>query len=376
MKVFVLSLLLNTLLTALLSSTSNFSHAQNELTQQVAALSTNQYQALKAQLEAIYDKDQALRREVVELEKTLAPEAPELRTAWQKIELQDQANLAEVKRILDQHGWLGPAEVGPRANQTLFMVIQHAEAEDRALYLPLLRQAVQDKKARPADLALMTDRNLHEAGLKQRYGSQLVRPHDQFELVATEDPARLDQRRGAMGLPSIADYLSGFGLKWDLAQYQTKMAEYDSLQKIHEGDFQILADKLWQGQESYRDPISKTLQERALSLQITAPASPGLDWQWHYRYQNHDKQNQSESITVHADGLYLAQQKVIARQRFPNNFIRIVSTEVQTLAGKPVSLRHTYVFGPNSLWIKRERAYAPSEDYQVVQTLKFKPLTP
>jgi len=39
----------------------------------------------------------------------------------------DSINLAKVKAILEKYGWLGPQDIGRKANLALFLVIQHAD---------------------------------------------------------------------------------------------------------------------------------------------------------------------------------------------------------------------------------------------------------
>ncbi len=39
----------------------------------------------------------------------------------------DSLNLQKISQILDKYGWVGAEKVGEKANQTLFLVIQHAD---------------------------------------------------------------------------------------------------------------------------------------------------------------------------------------------------------------------------------------------------------
>ncbi|MBL7934058.1 MAG: hypothetical protein JNL60_19295 [Bacteroidia bacterium] len=134
----------------------------------------------------------------------------------------DSTNLLAVKQILDTYGWLGPEVIGPNGGTTLFLVIQHSDQATQEKYLPIMRQAVKEGKAEITDLALLEDRVLIGQGKKQIYGSQLI--YDQktnaYALQPLDDPDHVDERRHAIGLGSLTDYLASFGLKWDKEKYK------------------------------------------------------------------------------------------------------------------------------------------------------------
>ena len=67
------------------------------------------------------------------------------------MERKDSINLIKVMKILDERGWLGKNVVGTQGNQTLFLVIQHADLEYQQKYLPMMREAVKDGNANPAN---------------------------------------------------------------------------------------------------------------------------------------------------------------------------------------------------------------------------------
>jgi hypothetical protein len=83
-----------------------------------------------------------------------------------------------------------------------------------------MRKAVKDKKARPADLALLEDRILMRQNKKQIYGSQIVREgNGPWSVYPIADPKNVDFRRAEVGLGPIADYLSQMGLTWDVEEH-------------------------------------------------------------------------------------------------------------------------------------------------------------
>ncbi|MGH3392464.1 MAG: DUF6624 domain-containing protein [Actinomadura sp.] len=74
--------------------------------------------------------------------------------------------------------------------------------------LSALREAVAAGDAAPRNLACLEDRCRINAGQPQIYGTQVV-GHSDGELVPAEleDAARVDERRAAVGLGPIAEYL-------------------------------------------------------------------------------------------------------------------------------------------------------------------------
>jgi hypothetical protein len=127
----------------------------------------------------------------------------------------DGINLRKVRAILDKYGWLGPDEIGREGNMTLFFVIQHSYYTVQEKYLPMLREAVKNKKAEPADLALLEDRVLLGRGKKQIYGSQLTTDATgKSRFSPIEDEANVNKRRAEVGLEPIEEYAKHFGITY------------------------------------------------------------------------------------------------------------------------------------------------------------------
>ncbi len=200
--------------------------ALDKLQAKLDVLEKNYDQPLKKELEAIRIADQKIRLSLDGIEKKYGADSKELRAAWAKIEKNDAINLKRVSEILDSKGWLGPDQVGEEASTTLFLVIQHADVKEWKKYLPIMRKAVQEKKASASNLALLEDRYL-AFGLnkKQLYGSQLQTIKGVTKLMPIEDPDHLDERRASVGLPPIAEYLKHWNLTWDLESYKKSLAE-------------------------------------------------------------------------------------------------------------------------------------------------------
>lgn len=198
----------------------------NRLQTKLAAREKNYDHALKKELEDIFIADQKLRTSIDTVIKQYGENSEQVKATWDEIERLDAANLKRVTQILDSKGWLGPEQVGERASSTLFLVVQHANKAVWEKYLPMMRKAVQEKKASASSLALLEDRYLaFGLGKKQIYGSQLQTIDGVTKLMPVEDPDRLDERRAAVGLGPIAEYLQNWNLTWDLESYKRSLAE-------------------------------------------------------------------------------------------------------------------------------------------------------
>lgn len=177
---------------------------------------------LLAKLDTIYERDQKYRKQFLEIQKKYGMESKEMMTNIISMKQADAINLVEVTKILDNRGWLGANIVGEQGNSTLFLVIQHADMNTQLKYLPMMRKAVAKGNADASDLALLEDRVALKQGKKQIYGSQIEKNTETGELyvLPIKEPEKVNQRREKVGLMPIEEYLSHFGLTWDLEKHK------------------------------------------------------------------------------------------------------------------------------------------------------------
>ena len=139
-------------------------------------------------------------------------------------------NEKKVKEILDKYGWPAKKMIGERGNWTICNVIQHSDNEVRIQYLPMMRQAVKDKKLEPRFLVRAEDRIATERGDLQIYGGQMkYYPETKsFNLWPVFDPENIDKRRTAIGLDSIAIFLKNrFDFEWNLEEQIKRTKEFE-----------------------------------------------------------------------------------------------------------------------------------------------------
>lgn len=169
---------------------------------------------LQTQLEEIYEKDQKYRISIPAISKKFGPNSNEMKELWKKMAAQDSSNIPVVTQILDAYGWLGKDKIGSKANNTLFLVIQHADQKTQEKYLPMMRKAVKEGDAQAGNLALLEDRVALRQGKKQMYGSQIYQDSltGKFYVAPLQDPENVDKRRARMGLGPLREYVK----QWDI----------------------------------------------------------------------------------------------------------------------------------------------------------------
>jgi hypothetical protein len=188
---------------------------------------------LVAILDTIYQEDQKYRQQIDRIEEKYGWKSDEMQAHWKIINEKDSINLIKIKKILDERGWLGADVIGNQGNSTLFLVIQHSDLETQQQYLPIMREAVKKGNASASSLALLEDRVALRKGEKQIYGSQVGRDQvtGEYYVLPLIDPDNVDQRRAEVGLGTIQDYISNWGMTWDVEEYKRKLPEYEAKQK-------------------------------------------------------------------------------------------------------------------------------------------------
>ena len=75
--------------------------------------------------------------------------------------------------ILQRHGFPRRERVGDFANQTVWLVFQHADLEYQKRFLPQMKRAVNRGDIAPVFLAMLRDRIDVREGRPQKYGTQM-----------------------------------------------------------------------------------------------------------------------------------------------------------------------------------------------------------
>ncbi len=155
-------------------------------------------------LEEVLKSDQAPRLVIDSIRRKYGYDSEEMRNHWRKIHISDSVNLSIVCGIIDKYGWLGAKETSTKANDVLFLVIQHSDLASQLKYLPYLNSAVKRGKASAGDYAYLTDRIRTSQGKFQIYGTQLQGNADgKMFLYPIKDAPNVNKRRKKVGLDSL-----------------------------------------------------------------------------------------------------------------------------------------------------------------------------
>jgi hypothetical protein len=181
-------------------------------------------------LDTVYYFDQKFRWEINEIEKESGWGSDKMKDLWKNAVKYDSINLIKVTGILDKHGWLGSDSLGIEGNSTLFLVIQHANIQTQEKYLPMMRDAVIKGNARAESLALLEDRVALRLGKRQIYGSQISRDDKtgKYYVMPLDDPDNVDKRREEVGLGPLREYVSEWGIIWNVEEYKKFLQEYEA----------------------------------------------------------------------------------------------------------------------------------------------------
>lgn len=205
----------------------------NEMQKIVDVKEANLDKPLQAELLAIYEDDQGIRRTFIKAQKDYGFQSKIVDSLGRIMMQKDTVNLIKVTKILDKHGWVGADKVGGQANQTLFLVIQHSDLPTQQKYLPMMREAVKNKNASSSALALLEDRVALGEGKKQIYGSQIGfdKETNTNYVLPLEDPDTVDQRRASVGLGLLLDYVKNWNIVWNVEEYKKQLPAIEAKSK-------------------------------------------------------------------------------------------------------------------------------------------------
>lgn len=168
---------------------------------------------LGKELELIGTEDQTLRLLLPEIIERFGRGSDEYNYVWSLIKYQDSICINKLIKIVDTHGWLGKSRVGAKANQAIWLVMQHAELRVQEKYLPLLKESFEKGESEGWHLAFFEDRILMYHKKEQVYGTQAVWDNDLKKNVIypIADAKDVNQRRKEVGLEPIEEYVESNG---------------------------------------------------------------------------------------------------------------------------------------------------------------------
>lgn len=150
----------------------------------------------------------ALRAELVEMmDQDQYEQSPEYTGPWHGPERTDR-----LREIIAEYGWPTFRLVGTDGATAAWVIAQHADHDPafQRYALRLMRAAARQGQADPVELAYLTDRVAVNTGRLQVYGTQVTCVDGAVAPRPLIDPEHVDERRAAVGLGPLQEYLDGF----------------------------------------------------------------------------------------------------------------------------------------------------------------------
>ena len=162
---------------------------------------------LRQELLDMRDRDQNMRNTLIERYGYNTPFSSE-DMAW--FIATDATNTARMKEIIAKNGWPGRTAVGQDGATSAWLLVQHADEdpEFQKQCLKLMRDSIAEGEASASNFAYLTDRVLIGSGQPQIYGTQNIIIDGRAVSAEIENAAQVDDRRAAIGLVPIAEYLA------------------------------------------------------------------------------------------------------------------------------------------------------------------------
>ena len=159
--------------------------------------------------------NEKLRKELLQMEKKdqdirnkeIAKKYQDIKLARKENEI-DLKNTKRLKEIIAKYGFPYSELVGKDGTGAAFIIIQHsADHAFQEEMLPYIEKAAKRGDIPPDNYALLVDRTRTHKGLLQLYGTQASFKDGKLIVDPIEDEEKVDERRKALGLPPLEEYL-------------------------------------------------------------------------------------------------------------------------------------------------------------------------
>jgi hypothetical protein len=170
------------------------------------AQQTEELKSVAKQLKIIHDRDQNARKGI---------------DSAAYLQYIDSTNLVSVEAIIDKYGWPGRSLVGSLGNETIWLVIQHANLAVQERYLPMMQASVDKNESSATELAYLEDRIRMRKGQKQLYGTQVSRNPQtgKWEIWPIEKEKDVNKRRAELYLQPLENYAKSYGIEYILPEH-------------------------------------------------------------------------------------------------------------------------------------------------------------
>lgn len=132
------------------------------------------------------------------------------RTHISDSEIEDLAAKAQpaLESAFTRYGWPKLSVFGTEACHNFWLLVQHQPLSVEQQMLPAMGSALAQGEASSTDYAYLFDRVQVDEGNPQHWGTQAHCEGVEAKLYPVDDPAHLEERRAALAMEPVAQYLS------------------------------------------------------------------------------------------------------------------------------------------------------------------------
>ena len=161
------------------------------------------------ELLAMAQADERVRDALAALVQSNSQDTAAFRRAAAEQQTVDQQNTTRLKELIRAHGLPSKPDVGSPGATAAFLIVQHAvhDVPIQKEYLAFVTEEQRKGQAPGEAVATLTDLTRMAEGQRQLYGTQITIEDGKLVVQPIEDEAQVDQRRAALGIGTLADYV-------------------------------------------------------------------------------------------------------------------------------------------------------------------------
>jgi hypothetical protein len=164
---------------------------------------------MKTELKLMYEKDQkAQEYDMKKVQRKSYGDSMEV-----EFDLLCKRNTIVIKQYFKENGYPGIKENDKKTSLYFWLIVQHSDHDVafQKKVLKSMKKELKNKNVIPANYAYLYDRVRKNENKSQLYGTQMVwDSHGVHSPYNLKSPETVNERRAAMGLNTIEDYLKEF----------------------------------------------------------------------------------------------------------------------------------------------------------------------
>lgn len=164
---------------------------------------------LRKLIDSLRNEDQKWRNLAVNIKNGAKNDSLSEKQAWRKVAAIDSMCYPVLKEIVKKYGFPNADLIGKQGTNNFWLLMQHQDTypDFQEEVLTLMKVEVDKNKASAKNYAYLVDRVRVNTKKLQVYGTQMQvnKEGTSYQPFATEEPAKLNERRAAVGLGTIEE---------------------------------------------------------------------------------------------------------------------------------------------------------------------------